>query len=41
LNLFCDKGLAALEACTPWKMLVQSLENERYKIMSDFIEKEI
>jgi Mg-chelatase subunit ChlD len=35
LNLFCDKGLAALETCTPWNMLVQSLENERYKIMED------
>jgi hypothetical protein len=35
LNLFCEKGLHALESCTPWSMLEQTLENERYKIMSD------
>jgi hypothetical protein len=33
LNLFCEQGLDALQSCTPWSLLVKSLENERYKIM--------
>jgi len=41
LNLFCDKGIEALQSCTPWSILEQSLENERYKIMSDKLEEEI
>ena len=40
LNLFCDQGMDALQSCTPWSLLVKSLENERYKIMGDqFYEK--
>jgi len=35
INLFCDQGMQALEACTPWYVLLKSLENERYKIMND------
>jgi hypothetical protein len=35
LNLFCDKGLEALNSCTPWSVLQTSLENDRYKIMGD------
>jgi hypothetical protein len=35
LNLFCEQGLDALQSCTPWAVLVKSLENERYKIMDD------
>jgi hypothetical protein len=35
LNLFCEQGINALQSCTPWSILVKSLENERYKIMSD------
>lgn len=35
LNLFCEQGLDALQSCTPWSLLVKSLENERYKIMSN------
>ena len=35
LNLFCDKGIDALQSCTPWSILTQSLENERYKIMGN------
>jgi hypothetical protein len=31
LNLFCEQGLDALQSCTPWSLLVKSLENERYK----------
>jgi hypothetical protein len=35
LNSFCDQGITALNACTPWSVLEKNLENERYKIMSD------
>ena len=31
LNLFCEKGLSGVLECTPWNMLVESLNNERYK----------
>ena len=41
LNLFCDQGLEALQSCTPWTLLERSLENERYKIMSDKFSQEI
>ena len=40
LNLFCDQGLDALQACTPWFLLEKSLANERYKIMSDRLSQE-
>ena len=40
LNIFCDKGIDALQSCTPWSLLERSLENERYKIMSDKISQE-
>jgi hypothetical protein len=35
LNLFCEQGITALQSCTPWSLLVKSVENERYKIMGD------
>jgi Mg-chelatase subunit ChlD len=41
LNLFCEKGLDSLQSCTPWSILEQTLENERYKIMSDKINEEL
>ena len=37
LNQFCNEGLTALQALTPWSLLEKSLENERYAIMSDKI----
>ena len=37
LNLFCEEGLEALQSCTPWSLFVKSLENERYKILDQFI----
>ena len=40
LNLFCDQGLDALNACTPWSLLEKSLENERYTILSDRLSNE-
>lgn len=30
LNSFCEKGKYALEDCTPWKLLLHQLKNERY-----------
>jgi Mg-chelatase subunit ChlD len=41
LNLFCEQGMDALQACTPWSLLLRSLENERYTIMSDRLYQEI
>jgi len=41
LNLFCEKGIDALQSCTPWSLLEQSLENQRYKIMSDKLYEQI
>jgi hypothetical protein len=38
LNLFCEEGLNSLQSCTPWLVLNKSLENERYKIMTDKFE---
>lgn len=41
LNLFCEQGLTALQSCTPWSLLIKSLENERYSIMSNKLNEEI
>jgi Mg-chelatase subunit ChlD len=41
LNLFCEQGMDALQSCTPWSLLLRSLENERYRIMSDKLHQEI
>ncbi len=30
LNLFCENGKYALDDCTPWKLLLHQLQNERY-----------
>lgn len=38
LNLFCEKGMESLQSCTPWSILTQSLENDRYKILGDYLE---
>ena len=35
LNLFCEKGVEALESVTPWSMLLESLDNPRYDILSE------
>lgn len=37
LNIFCEQGMTALQACTPWSLLEKSLENKRYNIMHDMI----
>jgi hypothetical protein len=31
----------AFQSCTPWSVLEQGLENERYKIMGDYFNREI
>ena len=41
LNLFCEQGMEALRSCTPWALLVKSLENERYKIMYEKLQQQI
>lgn len=41
LNLFCEQGVNALQSCTPWALLEKSLENARYRIMGDELDKEI
>jgi hypothetical protein len=33
LNLFTEKGMAAFEGCTPWGILLESLDNERYRCL--------
>jgi hypothetical protein len=40
LNQFCDLGIEGLQSATPWSGLENSLENPRYKIMGDKIDKE-
>jgi hypothetical protein len=41
LNLFCEEGMNALDSCTPWSLLLKSLENERYQILERRIAKDI
>ena len=41
LNLFCEKGIDALESCSPWSILEQTLDKERYKILGDKLEESI
>jgi hypothetical protein len=41
LNLFCEKGIEALQSCTPWSILLESLDKDRYKLMFDFFESTI
>ena len=41
LNIFCEQGITALQACTPWSVLEQTLENERYAIMGEKLGQEI
>jgi Mg-chelatase subunit ChlD len=42
LNQFCEDGMnVLLETSTPWSNLLKSLENERYKILSNKIDQEI
>ena len=38
LNVFCEEGIHSFNSCTPWTMLIKTLENDRYKIMGDKIQ---
>jgi hypothetical protein len=38
LNLFCERGLSALEALTPWSMLIESLNKPRYQCLEDRVQ---
>jgi hypothetical protein len=38
LNLFCEEGLESLQTCTPWSLLVKSLDNERYSALGKYID---
>jgi len=40
LNLFCEQGIEALQFISPWIQLEKSLENQRYSILSDKLERE-
>ena len=33
LNVFCEKGMEALQSCTPWSLLKESLEKPRYDVL--------
>jgi hypothetical protein len=41
LNVFCDKGIDALRSSNPWSILVDSLANERYKILDEKLNHEL
>ena len=38
LNSFCNKGMDCLKECTPWHILAEQLDNERYSWCSSFIQ---
>jgi hypothetical protein len=38
LNLFCEKGIDALNSCTPWSLLLESLDKPRYSCLDDKID---
>jgi len=35
LNLFCDKGIDAFASCTPWSILMESMNKPRYQCLED------
>ena len=37
LNVFCEKGYNALQSCTPWSIMIECLDNNRYTILNDKI----
>jgi len=37
LNLFCEKGLEALQEATPWNMMMESLKHERYTCIDEYV----
>lgn len=41
LNLFCEKGLDALQGCTPWSILVEQMNKPRYQCLEDKVKEVI
>jgi Mg-chelatase subunit ChlD len=42
LNQFCEEGMnVLLQSCSPWSVLIKSLNNERYKILYNKFDQEI
>jgi len=42
LNQFCENGIKSLlNSCSPWSILIKSLENDRYKILGNKMDQEI
>ena len=41
LNLFCEQGIDALTTCTPWSMMMNSLNKPRYQCLEDRLKEEI
>lgn len=37
LKIFCEKGMDALQTCSPWGLLEESLQNERYQVLQNKI----
>jgi hypothetical protein len=37
LNQFCEKGLTALQECTPWTSLQEQMSKKRYQCLEDKI----
>jgi hypothetical protein len=37
LNLYCDKGIDALQSASPWSMLIEAVSNERYHCLGEKI----
>ena len=35
LNLYCEKGIEALQSVTPWLMLLEALSNKRYDVLKE------
>jgi hypothetical protein len=35
LNLFCEKGMDALQGCSPWSILVEQMNKPRYQCLED------
>jgi hypothetical protein len=35
LNLFCENGIKAFKNCTPWSVLMESMNKPRYQCLED------
>jgi hypothetical protein len=37
LNVFCEQGLESLQHCTPWNILLKTLNGDRYKFLDEYL----